>query len=524
MGPITDLITSQRKEFDITKRNAIIKDIQKQLAVQMAAVPVGGLSLDFALQWPYLGNRGWFLEFTGTPERPRRRGDRAVPVLLARQVEDEELTRPLYEKGPFMLSQQETDLLCQVGPGTPMGEVFRRFWIPVLLSEEVPEPDTTPVAIRILGEDLLAFRATSGKVGLTSAYCPHRHAHLFWGRNEEEGIRCTYHGWKYDTTGQCVDMPNEPGDLSFKDKIKIRSYPTMDAGGAIWAYMGPPERQPDLHQLEWTRVPAENVLVTKRLQENNWAQAVEGGIDSSHISYLHNNDMYKANNSTVDKSPQMTVSPRDFGFIEAARRNTADGKHYWRIRPFLVPSSIIIPGGDQPGRNLSGHVWVPLDDEHVWTYTITWNAERPLTQEERDSLLAGTGIHCPVDKDVRRWDLKTEGLQADPQHRQRVHDRPAVAARDVASPASTAPASRTAPSRRAWARFRRAGRSTWARRTVASSSSAASCWAWRPTCRRARTPEHASRPEAYRVRSTAFVVEPEADWESDAAAHMKAIV
>ena len=180
-------------------------------------------------------------------QRPRRRGYRALPVLLARQVEAEDrpndaLNRVTTPKGPFMLSQQETDLLCQVGPGTPMGEVFRRFWIPVLLSEELPEPDTTPVAIRILGEDLLAFRATTGKVGLTSAYCPHRHAHLFWGRNEEEGLRCTYHGWKYDTTGQCVDMPNEPGDLSFKDKIKLRSYPTIEAGGAIWAYMGPPER------------------------------------------------------------------------------------------------------------------------------------------------------------------------------------------------------------------------------------------------------------------------------------------
>jgi len=423
-----------------------------------------------------------------------------------------------------MLSQQETDLLCQVGPGTPMGEVFRRFWIPVLLSEEVPEPDTTPVAIRILGEDLLAFRATSGKVGLTSAYCAHRHAHLFWGRNEEEGIRCTYHGWKYDTTGQCVDMPNEPGDLSFKDKIKIRSYPTIDAGGAIWAYMGPPERQPDLHQLEWTRVPAENVLVTKRLQENNWAQAVEGGIDSSHISYLHNNDMYKANNSTVDKSPQMTVSPRDFGFIEAARRNTADGKHYWRIRPFLVPSSIIIPGGDQPGRNLSGHVWVPLDDEHVWTYTITWNAERPLTQQERDSLLAGTGIHCPVDKEVRRWDLKTsKGYQPirniDNEY---MIDRPLQRERSFTGINGTSEQdcsiqeSMGQISPRWEEHLGTADRGIIEFRRILLGLAT--------DMKAGKDPEHASRPEAYRVRSTAFVVEPEADWESDAAAHMKALV
>jgi phthalate 4,5-dioxygenase oxygenase subunit len=423
-----------------------------------------------------------------------------------------------------MLSQQETDLLCQVGPGTPMGEVFRRFWIPVLLSEEVPAPDTSPVAIRILGEDLLAFRATSGKMGLTSAYCPHRHAHLYWGRNEEEGIRCTYHGWKYDTTGQCVDMPNEPGDLSFKDKIKLRAYPTKEAGGCIWAYMGPAEEMPDLHQLEWTRVPAENVLVTKRLQENNWAQAVEGGIDSSHISYLHNNDMHKANNSTVDKSPQMTVSPRDFGFIEAARRNTADGKHYWRIRPFLVPSSIIIPGGDQPGRNMSGHVWVPLDDNNVWTYTITWNAERPLKQDELDGLLAGTGIHCPVDKDVQRWDLKTSRGYKPIRNidNEYMIDRPLQRERSFTGINGTSEQdcsiqeSMGQISPRWEEHLGTADRGIIEFRRILLQLAG--------DMKNGKAPEHAQRPEAYRVRSTAFVVEPEADWESDAAAHMKALV
>jgi phenylpropionate dioxygenase-like ring-hydroxylating dioxygenase large terminal subunit len=423
-----------------------------------------------------------------------------------------------------MLSQQETDLLCQVGPGTPMGEVFRRFWIPVVLSEEVPDPDSDPIAIRILGEDLLAFRATSGKVGLTSAYCAHRHAHLFWGRNEQEGIRCTYHGWKYDPSGQCVDMPNEPGDLSFKDKIKLRAYPTQEAGGCIWAYMGPPEKQPEMHQLEWTRVPAENVLVTKRLQENNWAQAVEGGIDSSHISYLHNTDMHRVNNSTADKSPQMTVSPRDFGFIEAARRNTPEGKHYWRIRPFLVPSSIIIPGGDQPGRNLSGHVWVPIDDDHVWTYTITWNAERPLKTEEVDGLLAGTGIHCPVDKEVRRWDLKTSKGYKPIRNidNEYLIDRPLQRERSftgingISEQDCSIQESMGRISPRWEEHLGTADRGIIEFRRILLQLAR--------DMRDGREPPHASRPEAYRVRSTAFVVEPEADWESDAAQHMKALV
>ncbi|HEY1298670.1 MAG TPA: Rieske 2Fe-2S domain-containing protein [Chloroflexota bacterium] len=422
-----------------------------------------------------------------------------------------------------MLSKAETDLLCQVGPGTPMGDVFRRFWIPVLLAEELPEPDSDPVAIRILGEDLLAFRATSGKVGLTSAYCAHRHAHLFWGRNEQEGIRCTYHGWKYDTGGQCVDMPNEPGDLSFKDKIKLRAYPTREAGGCIWAYMGPPEDMPEMQQLEWTLVPRENVLVTKRLQENNWAQAVEGGIDSSHISYLHNNNFHRPNNQTADKSPQMTVSRRDFGFIEAARRVTNEGKHYWRVRPFLVPSSIIIPSGDQPGRNLSGHVWVPVDDDNVWVFTMTWNAQRPLTQEEVDALLSGTGIHCPVDKEVGRWDLKiSRGYKPirniDNQYminRSLQRERSFTGINGTSEQDCSIQESMGRISPRWEEHLGTADRGIIEFRRILLQLAR--------DMQAGKNPEHASRAEAYRVRSTAFVVEPETDWESSAAEHMKAL-
>ena len=155
-----------------------------------------------------------------------------------------------------MLSQRDTQLLCEVGPGTPMGELFRRFWLPVALSEEVPEPDCTPVAIRIIGEDLVALPRHGRAPGVIDAYCPHRHAHLFWGRNEEGGLRCTYHGWKYDVTGECVDMPNEPPESVYQRQGAHHAYPTKEAGGCIWAYMGPKELMPpELPQLEWTRVP-----------------------------------------------------------------------------------------------------------------------------------------------------------------------------------------------------------------------------------------------------------------------------
>ena len=423
-----------------------------------------------------------------------------------------------------MLSEQETNLLCQTSAGTAMGEVFRRFWIPALLSEELPEPDCPPVAIRILGEDLIAFRNTSGQAGLVSAYCAHRHAHLFWGRNEQEGLRCTYHGWKYDVDGQCVDMPNEPAEGNFKDKIRIKAYPTREAGGCVWAYMGPPEQPSDIPQLEWVRVPDSHVLVTKRLQENNWAQAVEGGIDSSHISYLHNVNMKTRNNSTADRSPQMTISHREFGFIEAARRLTPEGKHYWRVRPFLLPSSIIIPGGDQPGRNLSGHVWVPIDDEHVWTFTMTWNANRPLTEEERNGLLAGTGIHCPVDKGVKRWDLKISNGYRPIRNidNEYMVDRAlqretsftginGISEQDCSIQESMGPVSprweeHLGTADRGIIEFRRLLLQL-ARDMLEG-----------------KEPEQARNPEAYRVRSTAFVVEPEVDWEAESIEHMKATV
>src|SRR5919109_3292520 len=151
-----------------------------------------------------------------------------------------------------MLSLEDNELLCRVGPGTPMGDLLRRYWLPALLSSELPEPDSAPVRLRLLGEDLVAFRATSGAVGVLEAYCPHRNANLFWGRNEEEGLRCVYHGWKFDADGACVDMPNEPARSRFAEKVHQTAYRTVDKGGVVWVYMGPPELEPKLPELEWT--------------------------------------------------------------------------------------------------------------------------------------------------------------------------------------------------------------------------------------------------------------------------------
>src|SRR5215213_8594009 len=168
-----------------------------------------------------------------------------------------------------------------------MGALFRRFLLPAMMPSEIPEADSPPVRLRLLGEDLVAFRDTSGTIGVVAENCPHRGASLFFGRNEDEGLRCVYHGWKFDASGACVDMPNEPPESNFKHKVKVTAYPTEEAGGVIWAYLGPPDLKPMLPRPEWTLVPPEQRVVTRYIQENNWLQGLEGGIDSSHVSFLH---------------------------------------------------------------------------------------------------------------------------------------------------------------------------------------------------------------------------------------------
>src|SRR4051812_30547917 len=185
-----------------------------------------------------------------------------------------------------MLTKEENDLLCQVGPGTPMGNLLRQYWLPVLFSWEL-EADGAPRRQRLLSEELIAFRDTNGQVGMVAANCPHRGAGLFFGRNEESGLRCVYHGWKFDTTGQCVDMPSEPAESNFKAKIRATAYPCTERNGLIWTYMGPRDVPPPLPDLEFNLLPESHVAITKNIQETNWVQGLEGNIDSSHLSFLH---------------------------------------------------------------------------------------------------------------------------------------------------------------------------------------------------------------------------------------------
>lgn len=310
-----------------------------------------------------------------------------------------------------MLSQDDNELLTRVGPAEPMGQVMRQFWIPFLLVEELAERDGAPLRVRLLGEDLIAFRDSDGKIGLLDRYCPHRRVDLYFGRNEECGLRCVYHGWKFDTEGAVTDMPAEPAGSTFKDEVRIKSYPAIEWGGVIWAYMGDPETMPQTPpELEWGLVPDSHRLITKRLQENNYAQGVEGGIDSSHVGILHSRlDPTKADlpfsqrrlsvsdrlPHMVDTMPRFFVRPTDYGMMIGARRDAGPESFYWRITQFLMPFYTIIPRTteDDP---ITGHAWVPIDDENCWTFTMTWHPTRPLNEQDIAHTL---GIDVPVRQD-----------------------------------------------------------------------------------------------------------------------------
>ena len=307
-----------------------------------------------------------------------------------------------------MLSANDNELLTRTGPGTPMGDLLRRFWAPVLLATEVPEPDCPPVRVDVLGEELVAFRDTSGAVGLVEGRCPHRQAELFWGRNEECGLRCVYHGWKFDVSGACLDMPSEPPESQFKDKVGITAYPTREWGGYIWAYMGPPDLpQPELPDFEWAHVPESHRYVSKKLQQCNWAQSVEGAIDTAHFSFLHmlvdlpDDAPAALRYMKADGSPRFTLRPTEAGFVIGGARFAEEDSFYWRITQFLAPNHSLAPGAER-GQNINGQTWVPIDDESCWIYTYTWNPDRPITAEELAIIKGGkASIHSIVDEQYR---------------------------------------------------------------------------------------------------------------------------
>jgi phthalate 4,5-dioxygenase len=300
-----------------------------------------------------------------------------------------------------MLKREENELITRVGPGTPMGSTLRRYWMPALLAWELPEPDCPPVRVRLLGEDLVAFRDTEGRIGLLEEYCPHRRVSLFLGRNEECGLRCVYHGWKFDVDGRCVDMMNEPPELNFKNKVRAIAYPTVEVGGIIWAYMGPPELQPPLPNFAWTQVPETHRHVTKVIQECNWLQALEGGIDTSHAQILHRDftpTIGPTSRGARGGAPTVEVDMTNYGYRYAGIYPRPGEVAFIRAYHFVMPFHQLRPSTTDRGNpSVAGHIWVPMDDDNTmaynWEYSTT---DEPLNEEDRLERRLGNG---PLDVD-----------------------------------------------------------------------------------------------------------------------------
>ncbi len=325
-----------------------------------------------------------------------------------------------------MLSKADNDLLTQTDAGTPMGDLFRRFWIPALLCEEVPEPDCPPARVKLLGEELVAFRDSQGRVGLIEARCPHRGAHLFFGRNEDCGLRCSYHGWKFAFDGECLEVPTLPrneGYERFRRRMKLKSYPVQEWGGFVWAYMGPEGGSAKLPDMEFALVPDSHRFVSKKYQDCNWAQAAEGGLDTAHFSFLHipiaskPDDLATASSRVTkgfaerslgkrqvqwmidDCRPQFNIKRHEAGLVLGASRHADAGELYWRVSQFLLPCHGYTPSAPA-GETYHGQTWVPIDDRSCWVYCYSWNPVRPLTEGERESYNSGGAIYPRMDE---RW-------------------------------------------------------------------------------------------------------------------------
>lgn len=314
-----------------------------------------------------------------------------------------------------MLTREENELLCRIEPGTAMGGMLRRYWIPAIRSSELPGPDCNPVAVRLLGENLVAFRDTSGRVGILDDYCPHRGAGLHLGRNEEGGLRCLYHGWKMDVEGTILETPTEPAGSVVGQKIKALSYLVHEQGGFVWVYMGPAGSQPVFPEFAWTTVPDGFKVIRKVHLACNWIQTIEGGIDSAHGGILHSSGSRPAADisrtvfgtrpgenlrPTADLAPRLEADNTDYGFRYAAVRTPLKDpettKHI-RLTAWIAPFYTHLP-------NNTFQIFVPIDDNQTWYYLIMYSRSKPIDAE---LLLKRNGVVPGVDVDEKGYKIRT---------------------------------------------------------------------------------------------------------------------
>jgi phenylpropionate dioxygenase-like ring-hydroxylating dioxygenase large terminal subunit len=318
-----------------------------------------------------------------------------------------------------MLSREDNALLTRVGPGSAMGSLFRRHWLPFMLATELA-PGAPPRRVKLLGECLVAFRDSEGRAGLLGEHCPHRRASLYYGRNEAGGLRCVYHGWKFDVAGRCLELPSEPAGSSFRHKVRADAYPVIDRGGLLWAYLGPAEKRAELPEFEWLGLPAAQRCASRWVQDCNYAQALEGEIDEAHVGFLHRRFAGDGVAKTAltggyfreDTAPRYTVHDTPYGLACGARRSVEGDQYLWRVNLFLLPCFTLIPPSDDPHSRLF-RAWVPADDEHTSVVCVTWRTDGPASDAELAQWRGGEVAHRKVIEGIRSQDaMVTESAGA----------------------------------------------------------------------------------------------------------------
>lgn len=266
-----------------------------------------------------------------------------------------------------MLSQENNDLITLTGAGTPGGNMFRRFWIPACLSAEMPEREGPPVRVRLLGENLVAYRDGEGRIGLIGEHCPHRGASLYYGRNEDGGLRCLYHGWLMNGEGRVLDAPAEPDPSVICRDARTTAYPTHEVAGIVFTYMGPADKKPLFPAYRFVTAPASHIYVTKSLQDCNYLQGLEGECDSAHLSFLHRTLRGPLAKRAIftSRKPAYDYERTDFGIRLIATRETEDDRLYVRVSSFVLPYGCWVPA-----RNRELHMHVPMDDTHSWRFDL----------------------------------------------------------------------------------------------------------------------------------------------------------
>jgi phenylpropionate dioxygenase-like ring-hydroxylating dioxygenase large terminal subunit len=298
-----------------------------------------------------------------------------------------------------MLTAEKNELLTRTGPGTAMGRLMRCFWTPAMMASEIPAADEPPVRLSLLGERLVVFRDSQQRVGVLAENCPHRGASLFFGRNEAGGLRCVYHGWKFDVEGRCVDLPSEPPDSKMAEKVHIRVCKTRVAGGLLWVYMGDEAEAPEFPAFEWLSLPPEQVYVSRWEQECNYAQAMEGELDSAHVGFLHRLvNQTSADNQALngsffkgDTAPRWKILPTANGFMACNGRRVSEEQRYWRLNQFMLPFYTMIPPHPKDANLV--RMWVPMTDERSWVICVSFRPDRPLGADEITAWRKGENSH-----------------------------------------------------------------------------------------------------------------------------------